>query len=354
LRNSRRKLPKCFKRSSLSSSEFTGAPASGAGSPPIAPESLWLGACGVKYIIPAFRHLEKLLWNEGVICPHCGTVDRAGRLEGVKGKNGKPRLGLWKCYEPVCRKQFTVRVGTVFESAHIPLFKCLQAVHLMASSKKGISAHQLHRILEIQYKSAWFLAHRIREAMRDGKLSPMGGSGKAVEVDETYIGRLADVPKQRRGPAHKNIVLTLVERGGSARSFHIDSTSIADIAPIMRTNISRESRLMTDEARHYMEVGREYSEHGAVNHSQEEYVRGDITTNTVEGYYSIFKRGMKGVYQHCKEKHLHRYLAEFDFRYSNRIALGVDDQDRADKAIRNMVGKRLTYRQSPSHHESEV
>ena len=305
----------------------------------------------------AFRHLERLLWGNGVICPKCGTVDRAGRLEGVKGKNGKVRLGLWKCYEAGCRKQFTVRVGTVFESAHIPLHKCLQAVHLMASSKKGISSHQLHRILEIQYKSAWFLAHRIREAMRDGKLAPMGGSGKVVEADETFIGRLHGQPKGKDGYAHKNVVLTLVERGGSARSFHIDSASIAKIVPILRENIRRESGLMTDEARHYMEVGREYDSHDAVNHGKKEYVRYPtvmtypsqeayplITTNTVEGYYSIFKRGMKGVYQHCSEKHLHRYLSEFDFRYSNRIALGVDDQDRADLAVKGMVGKRLTYR----------
>jgi transposase-like protein len=293
----------------------------------------------------AFRHLERLLWADGVVCPHCGTVDGAGRLKGVKGKNGKERLGLWKCYE--CRKQFTVRVGTVFESAHIPLHKCLQAVHLIASSKKGISSHQLHRILEIQYKSAWFLSHRIREAMRDGKLAPMGGAGKTVEMDETYIGRLAG-QRAKGGPATKNIVMTLVERGGSARSFHIDSTSIADIIPIVRTNVRRESVVMTDEARHYQGLGAEYLSHDAVNHGAKEYVRyaGDdvITTNTVEGYYSIFKRGMKGVYQHCSEKHLHRYLAEFDFRYSNRIALGVDDQDRADKAIKGMVGKRLTYR----------
>jgi transposase-like protein len=297
----------------------------------------------------AFRHLERLLWADGVVCPHCGTVDGAGRLKGVKGKNGKERLGLWKCYE--CRKQFTVRVGTVFESAHIPLFKCLQAVHLMASSKKGVSAHQLHRILEIQYKSAWFLSHRIREAMRDGKLAPMGGAGKTVEMDETYIGRLAGQPA-KKGPSTKNVVLTLVERGGAARSFHIDSTSIAQIVPIVRENVRRESIVMTDEAPVYRGLGKEYLSHDAVNHGAKEYVRyaGDdvITTNTVEGYYSIFKRGMKGVYQHCSEKHLHRYLAEFDFRYSNRIALGVDDQDRADKMILGVVGKRLTYRQ-PDH-----
>jgi transposase-like protein len=173
----------------------------------------------------AFRHLEKLLWKDGVTCPKCGTVGRAGRLEGVKGKNAKVRLGLWKCY--ACRSQFTVRVGTVFEHCRIPLHKCLQAVHLMASSKKGISAHQLHRILEIQYKSAWFLAHRIREAMRDGHNFAMGGSGQTVEADETYIGRLAG-QRAKGGPATKNIVLTLVERGGKARSFHVDSTSMAD------------------------------------------------------------------------------------------------------------------------------
>jgi transposase-like protein len=308
----------------------------------------------------AFKHLERLLWKGGVVCPKCGTVDRAGRLEGVKGKNGKVRLGLWKCYE--CRKQFTVRVGTVFESAHIPLHKCLQAVHLIASSKKGISSHQLHRILEIQYKSAWFLAHRIREAMRDGSLAPMGGSGKVVEADETYIGRLQGQPA--KGGSHtKNIVLTLVERGGGARSFHVESTSIADIVPILKANIAKETGLMTDEAPVYKGAGQDFDSHEAVNHGEREYVRywnevtnkrrpdgkpivetTTITTNTVEGYYSIFKRGMKGVYQHCSEKHLHRYLAEFDFRYSNRIALGVDDQDRAEKAILGVVGKRLTYR----------
>jgi transposase-like protein len=310
----------------------------------------------------AFRHLEKLLWADGVVCPKCGSVDSAGRLEGVKGKNGKERLGLWKCYG--CRKQFTVKVGTVFESAHIPMHKCLQAVHLLASSKKGISAHQLHRTLEITYKSAWFLAHRIREAMRDGSLAPMGGSGKAVEVDETFIGRLEGQPKRKDGYAHKNVVLTLVERGGSARSFHIDNASIASIVPILRENIRRESDLMTDEARHYMAAGKEFNSHEAVNHAKDEYVRywnevtdktrpdgkpvvetTTISTNTVEGYYSIFKRGMKGVYQHCSEKHLHRYLSEFDFRYSNRIAVGVDDQGRAEKTIAGAVGKRLYYRQ---------
>jgi transposase-like protein len=289
----------------------------------------------------AFAHLEKLLWADGVVCPHCGVVDQAGRLEGVQDKKGRTRLGLWKCY--ACRKQFTVTVGTVFESRHIPLHKMLQAVYLMSSSKKGISAHQLHRTLEVTYKTAWFLAHRIREAMRDGVLAPMGGAGGIVEVDETYIGKQTGHEKVG-GSAHKNIVLTLVERGGGARSFHIDSFAIAQVVPIVRTNIRRESRFMTDEANQYKALGKEFSEHGSVRHSTFEYVRGDIHTNTVEGYYSIFKRGMKGIYQHCSEKHLHRYLAEYDFRYSYRVKLGYSDEARTNQALKGMVGKRLTYR----------
>jgi transposase-like protein len=229
----------------------------------------------------AFAHLEGLLWPDGPICPHCGVIGKAGRLKGVKGKNDKVRPGLWKCYSKECRTQFTVKVGTVFECAHIPLNVMLQAVHLLCYSKKGFSAHQLSRILEVDYKSAWFLAHRIREAMRDGKLMPMGGrSGSRSE--------------------YKNMVVTLVERGGSARSFR----TVASIVPIVRENIRRESRLMTDKALHYKAVGKEFAAHGAVEHKAHEYVRGDIHSNTVENYYSIFKRGMKGVYQHCKEKAL--------------------------------------------------
>jgi hypothetical protein len=221
----------------------------------------------------------------------------------------------------------------------------LQAVYLLCCSKKGISSHQLHRVLGITYKAAWFLSHRIREAMRDGKLGPMGGAGGIVEVDETYIGQQEGLPTDVSRYHNKNMVVTLVERGGAARSFHTDGHSIADIVPIVRENIARESRLMTDRALHYKEVGKEFSEHGRVAHQRGEYFRGpDIHTNTVEGYYSIFKRGMKGVYQHCGEKHLHRYLAEFDFRYSNRVALGVDDGERATRALKGVVGKRLTYR----------
>jgi hypothetical protein len=223
----------------------------------------------------------------------------------------------------------------------------LQAVHLLASSKKGISSNQLHRTLGVTLKTAWFMSHRIREAMRALNLQPMGGAGAIVEADETYIGKMEGHADQG-GPGAKNMVVTLVERGGSARSFHTDSHSVASIYPIVLENIRRESHLMTDKAHHYRAVGEFFADHGSVAHERDEYVRGDIHTNTVEGFYSIFKRGMKGVYQHCKEKHLHRYLAEFDFRYSNRVARGINDVARADRALKGIVGKRLTY-QTPNH-----
>ena len=251
-----------------------------------------------------------------------------------------------------CRKDFSVTTKSVVESSHIKLNVWLQAFFLMASSKKGISAHQLHRTLEVDYKSAWFLAHRIREAMRDGSLAPLGGSGRTVEIDETAQGRTEGAPKfsRRRMGGHGRTVLTLVERGGSARSFHVGGTTLGEIMPVIRKNLHRESEVMTDSASWYKYLGAyvDLAGHDTINHTGGEYVRreGDkmITTNTVEGYYSIFKRGMKGVYQHCAEKHLHRYLAEFDFRYSNRIALGVNDEARAVKALQGVAGKRLTYR----------
>lgn len=282
-------------------------------------------------------YLEALRWGSERVCPHCETVNESFATK-------KP--GVYRCRVKECRKDFSVTTKSVMESSHIKLNVWLQAFFLMASSKKGMSSHQLHRALGITYKSAWFLTHRIREAMRaGGLLPPLGGSGKVVEIDETYIGRLRDQPVRTGGGTHKNAVLTLVERGGAARSFHIDNATIANIAPIIRENIKRETSLMTDEAKWYREVGREYESHQAVMHTAKEYVRGNVTTNTVEGYYSIFKRGMKGVYQHCAEKHLHRYLSEFDFRYSNRVALGVNDGERADLAIKGAAGKRLTYRQ---------
>lgn len=299
----------------------------------------------------AYEHMEKILWSDGAICPHCGTIGNATKLQGAA-----TRPGVWKCKEKACRKQFTVTVGTVFESRHIPLPKMLQALCLMSCSKKGVSAHQLHRVLGITYKSAWFLAHRIREAMRDGSLAPMGGPGGIVEADETYLGRQEDPqpsPKRKgrpyiykggAGPAGKRAVVALVERGGRVRSFHPAQADGATVGAIVADNIARESRLHTDESRLYNRIGKEFAAHETVTHSHDEYVRGDVHTNTVEGYFSIFKRGMRGVYQHCKEKHLHRYLAEFDFRYNNRSALGIEDASRAGVALKGVVGKRLTYR----------
>ena len=285
----------------------------------------------------AFEHLEKTLWGSEAVCPHCGTVGRATKLQGKA-----TRIGVWKCNE--CRKQFTVKVGTVFEHGRMPLSKMLQAVYLMTSSKKGISAHQLHRVLEIQYKSAWFLAHRIREAMREGALAPFGAGGGVVESDETFIGRKAGTVK-RRGYAHKRPVLSLLDRDTKqVRSFHVGGTSAAHLVPILRANIAKEATIMTDEAGQYAHLTRDFAAHEFVSHGAEEYVRGNVHTNTVEGYYSIFKRGMKGVYQHCGEKHLHRYLAEFDFRYNHRVGLGVDDPARAEKTMRGITGKRLTYK----------
>jgi transposase-like protein len=286
----------------------------------------------------AYAYVEARVWAEGRVCPHCGVFERSGPL---KGKND--RIGLYKCY--ACRKPFTVKIGTIFEDSHIAMRDWLTAMHLICSSKKGISANQLHRTLGITLKSAWFLGHRIREAVRVGDLPPMGGPGSIVEVDETFIGRVEGVPKQRTGSAHKNVVLTLVERGGPVRSFHVESTRRADVEGVMRANIRKESRLMTDEGRHYKAIGREFASHESVDHSAHEYGRGIVHTNTVENFYSVFKRG-KGVYQHCSEKHLHRYVAEFDFRYSYRIKIGYNDVARADRALAGAKGRRLMYRDS--------
>jgi transposase-like protein len=289
----------------------------------------------------AYDYLESKIWPNGPVCPHCGGVDRIGKL---KGKS--TRIGVYKCYQ--CRKPFRATVGTVFEASHIPLRLWLQAVHLMASSKKGISSNQLHRVLGVTLKTAWFMSHRVREAMRVLGMTPMGGEGQVVEVDETVIGFQdgSNSKTPRQAMQFRNVVLTLVERGGSARSFHVEGTTLGQLAPIIRANIKRESDLMTDQASWYKSLGREFASHQSVDHGHFEYVRGDVTTNTVEGFYSIFKRGMKGIYQHCAEKHLHRYLAEFDFRYSNRVKLGIDDVARADRALQGIVGKRLTYKQT--------
>jgi transposase-like protein len=266
--------------------------------------------------------LEARVWANGRVCPHCGNADQ-DKLTKLEGKAHRP--GVYQCNEPACREQFTVTVGTVFERSKIPLTKWLAALFLMTASKKGISAHQVHRMLGISYKSTWFLMHRLREAMRvGGFVPPMGEDGGAVEVDETYIGRVKGVKMKRGGSRHKNAVLSLLDR---------DTGQV---------------RLMTDQAPVYKKMFTGFAGHDTVDHSKDEYARRDgdttITTNTIESYFSVFKRGMRGTYQHCAEKHLHRYLAEFDFRHNNRSSLGVTDGDRAEQLAKGIVGKRLTYR----------
>jgi len=296
--------------------------------------------------------LEKTRWSEGPVCPHCGTVGRAYKTK---------RLGTYRCAEKECRKDFSVTTGTVMERSHIALNKWLMGFYLMAASKKGISAHQLSRSLGLDYKSAWFMCHRIREAMRPDDFpgtDPLGGAGQIVEADETYFGQVEERrPSKQRGkrpftkggksgPGGKRAVVSLVERGGRVRSFHPAFADGATVAAIVRQNIRTESRLNTDESRLYTSVGREFAAHETVNHTNKEYARGDVTTNSVEGFFSIFKRGMKGVYQHCGEKHLHRYLAEFDFRYNHRVKLGYSDIDRTIEAVKGIEGKRLMYKQA--------
>jgi transposase-like protein len=292
--------------------------------------------------------LEARVWPEGPNCPHCGATD-----EGVTKLEGKAhRPGLYQCAE--CREQFTVTVKTVFERSKIPLTKWLAALFLMIASKKGVSAHQVHRMLGISYKSTWFMMHRLREAMRSGGLEPLGGQGKVIEADETYFGKAEEmhVSKQRRGRPYtkrghymnNRPILSLVERGGSVRSFHVAVANQDTVCKIVRDNVDAESKVHTDESRLYSKDKMGVLRHRRVKHTAGEYVRGDVTTNTVEGYFSIFKRGMRGVYQHCSEKHLHRYLAEFDFRYNNRAKLGIDDAGRAAVLAEGIKGKRLTYR----------
>ena len=285
----------------------------------------------------AYAFVEAQLWPDGPVCPHCGVIGSAGRLQG---KSNRP--GLWKCY--ACRKPFTVKVGTIFEASHIAMRDWLSAIHLICSSKKGISANQLSRTLGITLKSAWFMGHRIREAMKPVGFDPLGGEGKYVEADETYIGTKKDRAPDKFGPNHKHSVLALVERNGRARSFYMPKMGGPDVDDVLTRYASPESHLRTDESVLYKRTGKKFASHKSVNHRRDEYVRGDATTNTVEGVFSIFKRGMIGTYQHCGVQHLQRYLNEFDFRYSNRKALGIGDEGRAAKALKGAAGKRLTYR----------
>lgn len=301
----------------------------------------------------AFAHVEAMLWADGRACPHCGTVDNSYPLKNQRSKpskknpTGTERHGLYKC--GACRKQFTVRIGTIFEESHLPLHLWLQAIHLVCSSKKGISAHQLHRTLEVQYKTAWFLAHRIREAMAVGTVPTMGGEGMVVEADTTFIGgkeknkHASKRDGRNIGGVGKMVVHTLVERNGRARSHVVANVTGATLRSVL-ANVDRKSSLMTDTAGGYLHVGKEFARHEMVDHGKDEYVRGDAYSNTVEGYFSILKRGIIGVFHHVSDQHLHRYLAEFDFRYSNRTALGVEDRERAEIALRGIVGKRLTYK----------
>lgn len=289
--------------------------------------------------VAAYAWVEARLWPNGPECPRCKEKKRVGKLAG---KSTRP--GVYKCY--VCRKPFTVKIGTVLEASNVKLHLWLQAFYMLCSGKKGCSSHQLARTLGIQVRSAWFLSHRIREAMRSGTLAPMGGAGGSgvIEADETFIGTKKGVPK-KRAYHHKNAVLSLVERDGEVRSFHVDKANAENILPIVRENLAKEAHLMTDEAGHYRKLrGADMKGHDFVNHQSGEYVRGDVHTNTVEGYFSLFKKGMRGIYQHCDERHLHRYLSEFDFRYNQRIARGVDDQQRTETALNGVKGKRLKYR----------
>ncbi|HHY49949.1 MAG TPA: IS1595 family transposase [Alphaproteobacteria bacterium] len=301
----------------------------------------------------AYRFVEARIWANGVICPHCGNADEA-KIGKLKGKS--TRIGVRKCY--ACRKPFTVKVGTIFESSHVALNLWLQAIFLMASSKKGISTQQLHRTLGVTLKTAWFMSHRIREAMREGGLGPLGGNGSIVEADETYFGKTAEQPtvtaqgkpyksKKKGGPAGKRAILGLVERGGRVRTFHVAEATKVNVAALVTQNVRVESFLVTDESRLYTGMGEVFAGHETTQHGAGQYVRYDgeftIHSNTIESYFSVFKRGMHGVYQHCAEKHLHRYLAEFDFRHNRRVALGVNDTARADGVLLGAIGKRLTY-----------
>jgi len=295
----------------------------------------------------ARKHLESIRWPNGPICPHCGASGRIFPIESKTKSNGKrkgARPGLLFCGD--CREQFTVTVGTVFEDSKVPLHKWVLATHLLCSSKKGMSSHQLHRILGVSYKTAWFMTHRIRKAMEPNYFSAkmLGGQGP-VEADETFIGTKPGA-KKRKGYGHKNAVLSLVERGGEVRSFHVPGVSAKTLKPYLKYHVDPDAHLMTDDAGQYRILGPEFEQHDVVAHSNDEYVRGEAHTNTVEGFFSILKRGLIGTYQHVSVQHLQRYVTEFDFRYNHRAKLGYDDSDRTTEALKGITGKRLAYRRT--------
>lgn len=296
--------------------------------------------------VAAREYLEGIRWPKGPVCPHCGAFDRITKLQG---KSHRP--GLYDCGH--CRDQFTVTVGTVFERSKISLDKWLFAASLMASSKKGVSSKQIERMLGVTYKTAWFMTHRLREAMKQpGGI--LGGGGGTVEVDETYWGNKLPYGKAKGGGGHKMKVLSLVERSGSVRSFHIPNVTSKTLKPILTAQIAKDARLMTDEWRAYKSIGKEFAKHDTVMHSRGEYVRGDAYTNTVEGYFSILKRGLIGTFHHVGEQHLQRYVTEFDFRYNHRETklkvngkwekAGFSDAERTIALLKGISNKRLTYR----------
>lgn len=287
----------------------------------------------------ARQHLESLRWPNGPVCPHCGGTERSVLLQGKA-----TRPGLYFCGD--CRTQFTVTIGTVFERSKIALNVWLQAVHLMCASKKGISAKQIERMLGVTYKTAWFMCHRIREAMTMPGGGLLGSGGEAVEVDETYWGGKSRLGTARGGTQHKMKIVSLVERNGDKRSFQVAHVNVANVGPIMKEQISEKARLMTDELEIYTKIGREFAEHGVVNHKRKEYKRGDISTNAVESSFAILKCGLYGTFHSVSEKHLQRYADEFDFRWNNRSSQGVNDVARTDAALRGISGKRLTYRRT--------
>lgn len=312
----------------------------------------------------AYAYVEARIWPNGRICPHCGVIDRSGLL---KGKS--TRIGVYKCY--ACRKPFTVKVGTIFEDSHVPMHLWMQAIVMMCASKKGISSNQLHRVLGVTLRTAWHMSHRIRYAM-DGSSGPgpLGGEGQILEVDETFFGKREDAKPRpwqfsnergwhRRHPGYgdKIPVVTLVERGGRSRSFRAENVKASTLRSIVLENADPKSELNTDENKSYERVGKRFAKHRTVNHHDEEWVRYEDSTyasvNAAESFFSVFKRGMVGVYQHCTERHLHRYLAEFDFRYNNRQKLGINDAARTEQAVIGAVGKRLTYRTTRSQKAAE-
>lgn len=305
----------------------------------------------------AYAWVEARVWAGGRVCPYCGSIDNSTKLQGKS-----TRIGVYKCKAKECRKPFTVKVNTIFHDSHIPMHIWLQAMFLLASSKKGISTNQLHRTLGITLKSAWHLSHRIREAMKDTSGGQFGGNFGGVEVDETFYGvdprTEEDVTRPFAGHWRMNRVMTLIDRDtGRARSVVIEEFKKEEVEQILSENVAKEAYLLTDDATMYRGMGKDFTFHGTTIHSAGEYVSKEapwIHTNTVEGYFSVFKRGMRGTYQHCGRNHLHRYTAEFDFRYSNRVKLGVDDVARFSKIVEGVTGKRLTYRSTGGQAQAEA